>query len=950
RSALEDAGNPQLDAPRSGVFIGLALDLRSTDFHFRWAMKRRGAEWARAAGLGADAGESARWRAQLCDGAGPPLTADRTLGALGGIVASRIAREFHIGGPSHGIASEETSGLRALQVAVHALQKNELDVALAGAVDLNGDLRALLTTDAPGIPGEGAACVVLKRLGDAKRDGDRIYAVIRDPAATAPAEAIAGAEADVGHTGAASGMFSFVKASLCLHHEVLPGERPRYWVRDRADGPRRVRVTSNGVAGDRIEVVLEGVEGGQPRPTRPVRGFELKANQNNSPGRVAFVFPGSGNQFADMGRELALQWPEILRRQDGENARLASQVLAGSFWNGPLTAATLADHRALICGQVSFGTMLADLAMHFGIKPDAAIGYSLGESTALLALRAWRARDAMLERLRASSLFATDLAGGPAWITGMVDRSAQAVRAAFGKRKDVHLLISNTPDECVIGGDRAAVEAVVAALGCHWFPLQGISTVHCALAHPVRRAYRELHHFETAPVPGVEFYSCAWGRAYVPDRDSAADAIEAQAMDTVDFPRVIRAAWDAGVRTFIEVGPGNSCSRMIGKILEGRPHLARSLAVAGPDPVGHFLRTLAELHAAGVPMNADMLRGSEPAAQAKPAGKTITVSITGAPLVAPAITLPTKPHGSSNPDEFSEALLRSMVETERATVEAHEAYLRFSQNLSQTLAHAIAMQSSGVAVAEMRAPVRSLDRAACLEFARGSVGRVLGAEFAEADSFPTRVRLPDEPLMLVDRILEVDGEPLSMTQGRVLTEHDVRPGAWYLDCGRIPTCIAVEAGQADLFLSGFLGIDFQTRGRSMYRLLDAKIRFHRGLPGAGEIIRYDIRIEGFFRQSETWLFRFGFEATVNGAPLLTMTEGCAGFFSSEALAAGKGIVRTALDLKPMPGKRPADWEDLTPVAPERYSAAQLDALRAGDLAACFGDAFAGLPLANPVTL
>src|SRR4029077_7546094 len=90
--------------------------------------------------------ESARWMERLCDGAGPPLNADRTLGALGGIVASRIAREFRIGGPSHSISSEETSGLRALQVAVHSLQQRELDVALAGAVDLNGDLRAMLAS------------------------------------------------------------------------------------------------------------------------------------------------------------------------------------------------------------------------------------------------------------------------------------------------------------------------------------------------------------------------------------------------------------------------------------------------------------------------------------------------------------------------------------------------------------------------------------------------------------------------------------------------------------------------------------------------------------------------------------------------------------------------------------------------------------------------------------
>ncbi len=967
RAALEDAGKPKLDAARSGVFIGIGLDLRATDFHFRWAMKQRAPEWARRAGLDAGSSAAAQWMAQLCDGAGPPLSADRTLGALGGIVASRVAREFHIGGPSHGISSEETSSLRALQVAVHALQKRELDAALAGGVDLNGDLRTLLATQAlqpdsldGTIPGEGAACVLLKRLGDAKRDGDRIYAVIRDPgaASSAPLQHIEDAAADVGHTGAASGLVSLVKASLCLYHEVLPGEHdglaPRYWIRNRADGPRRTSVHSTGVAGDRVQVVLESHESGHAHAARPLPDLDIKAFQTEksknspSPGRVAFVFPGSGNQFGDMGRALALQWPEILRRQDAENTQLASQMHADGFWQNPLAPEVLRDHRALICGQLCFGAMLSDLATHFGLKPDAAIGYSLGESTALMALRAWRQRDAMLERLRASPLFERDLAGGPEWATGVVDRSAEKVRAAIGKRKHVYLLISNTPDECVIGGRRGVVEEVIAALGCHCFPLQGISTVHCELAHPVRQAYRELHRFDTLPPAGVEFYSCAWGRAYVPERETAADAIEAQAMDSIDFPRVIRAAYDAGVRTFIEMGPGNSCSRMIDRILDGRPHLARSLAVAGPDPVGHFLRTLAELHAAGVPLNAEMLRRRDtPAAVAKPAGKCVTVSITGAPFTAPAIPARVKPE-----DDFTVALYRSMVETERATVEAHEAYLRFSQNLSQTLAQAIAAQSASasVAVAEISAPIRSLDRAACLEFARGSVGRVLGPEFAAADSFPTRVRLPDEPLMLVDRILDVEGEPLSMTQGRVLTEHDVRPDAWYLDCGRIPTCIAVEAGQADLFLSGFLGIDFQTRGRAMYRLLDAKVCFHRGLPGPGEVIRYDIRIDGFFRQSDTWLFRFGFEATVNGAPLLTMTEGCAGFFSAAALATGKGIVRTALDMQPAPGKRAADWEHFTAGGVESYSEAQLEALRAGDLAGCFGAAFAGLPVAKPVTL
>ena len=238
----------------------------------------------------------------------------------------------------------------------------------------------------------------------------------------------------------------------------------------------------------------------------------------------------------------------------------------------------------------------------------------------------------------------------------------------------------------------------------------------------------------------------------------------------------------------------------------------------------------------------------------------------------------------------------------------------------------------------------------CLEFARGSVARMLGPAFAEADTFPTRVRLPDEPLMLVDRIITVEGEARSMTSGRVVTEHDIHPGAWYLDGGRIPTCIAVEAGQADLFLSGYLGIDFITRGLAVYRLLDAVVTFHRGLPGPGETISYDIRIERFFRQGDTHLFRFFFEATVNGQPLLSMRDGCAGFFTAGELAAGKGIVRPALDLRPETGIIPDDWQELAPMARERYDARQVDRLRAGDLAGCFGRAFAGLPLARPLTI
>ena len=304
-------------------------------------------------------------------------------------------------------------------------------------------------------------------------------------------------------------------------------------------------------------------------------------------------------------------------------------------------------------------------------------------------------------------------------------------------------------------------------------------------------------------------------------------------------------------------------------------------------------------------------------------------------------------------------LSRAVLATEWGRGRAHEAFLRSAAALSATAANHMAFQMALVE-ALLAAPTPpatnanftspALDRAQCLEFAIGTIGKVLGPSFAAIDAFPTRVRLPGEPLMLVDRILSIDAEPLSMSSGRVVTEHDVLAGDWYLDGDKTPVCIAIESGQADLFLSAYLGADFETKGQAVYRLLDAVVVFHRGLPVPGDVIRYDIAISRFFRQGATWLFRFEFDATVNGAPLVTMSDGCAGFFSEEELAKGQGVVRRALDLRPLPGVTPDGWRTPAPMSIESYDDAQIDALRRGDLARAFGPMFAGLDLSDPVRL
>ena len=1165
-AAIADAALDLSDAAtlRTGVFTGIGLDFNSTNFSYRWKIADRAKAWAQALRVNLTDAEFADWVAKLRDAFCPPLTANRTVGALGGIVASRVAREFKIGGAGITISAEENSGLQALNAAIRSLQTGLLDQAIVGAVDMHGDIRSRLAAFAEnpalGIPAEGAAAVVLKRLDDAKRDGSKIYAVIKEICvershAEHPLLGRAGVgssaskdsrsqqptpfpsqEGNSVYLGAATGLTRFVNACLSLRHQMLPPDESgklQFWLRNRADGLRRMTINSSSADGNHIHIELEECDALQPSRVQVLPseneetlfaveaddapGIVSKINElqrlmsedrsaalpllarrwseshagsarlglaviaadsdelrqqlelaaqtlrsgagvmppgnrlffNADPlgrmGELAFVFPGSGSHYPGMGRDIAARWPDILRKQDADNTHLKSQYLPELFWNTPSQAEMDRFPREILLGQVAYSTMMADLLRLFGLNPQASIGYSLGESSALFALGVWKERDEMLRRIQTSTLYTHDLAGEfraaaqtwglpegttADWAIAAVQCPAEQVRAILKNRQRVYLLIINTPVSCVIGGERSAVNETLAELGCAFAFINGVSAAHCEVVKPVAQAYRAFHFFESATAPeNIRFYSTAWGKVYPVTPDSAADAILAQALATIDFPAVIRQAHQDGVRVFVEVGPGNSCANMIGKILENAPHVAASACAANSENVSTVLRLLGRLIAERVPVDLSALSPlklsdvsnvsdsySGKLIRIPMGGKSFAVSIPQKRDAAPKVSdtfkvsdtlntsaaIPKNPPQAQVSDKFdvSDAysrqharqiaeLVADMSAAQTGKAEAHEVYLKLAQGLTQTYEQQLAFQMSLIeaamcgetAVPEGQPPIQNftpspspkekgistplpirggagggvlpvfMTREQCMEFAIGSIGKALGERFAEIDAHPTRVRLPDEPLMLVDRILEVEGEPCSMTHGRVVTEHDVLPGAWYLDCGRIPTCIAVESGQADLFLSGYLGIDFITKGLAVYRLLDATVTFHDDLPAAGAVIRHDIHIDEFFRQGDTHLFRFRFESTVEGKLFLTMTKGCAGFFTLRDLEEGKGLVFTEMDVRRMPGKTPSGWQPLTKIGGvEAYSDAQLDALRRGDLVGCFGAEFAGLNLNNPCRL
>jgi acyl transferase domain-containing protein/acyl carrier protein len=118
-------------------------------------------------------------------------------GLLGNVVAGRIANRFDLGGTNCVVDAACASSLGAIHLAALELSSGRADVVLTGGVDTFNDIfmftcfsktPALSPTgnarpfDAAAdgtVLGEGLGMVVLKRLEDARRDGDRIYAVLR---------------------------------------------------------------------------------------------------------------------------------------------------------------------------------------------------------------------------------------------------------------------------------------------------------------------------------------------------------------------------------------------------------------------------------------------------------------------------------------------------------------------------------------------------------------------------------------------------------------------------------------------------------------------------------------------------------------------------------------------------------------------------------------------------
>lgn len=687
-----------------------------------------------------------------------PWTKTSFPGLLGNVVAGRIANRFDLAGTNCSVDAACASSLAALHVSLMELESGHSDLVITGGVDaLNnpttyacfsktpamsrtGDCRPFSANADGTMLGEGLGMLALKRIADAERDGDRIYAVIRglgtssdgmsrsiytpvpegQAKAMRRAYAAAGYEphtvelveahgsgtpvgdraefqslsgvfdeppnthkrwcalgsikSQIGHTKAASGSAGLIKTVMALHHKVLPptikvdqpnpalhieespfylNTRARPWLRG-SSHPRRASVNSFGLGGTNYHVTLEEYTGSSPRrPRLRTHEFEL-----------LLVAADSATELIEQCRGLDLRPASLahtahqsLQSWRGGNYRIALVVKPGE---ADAVMAQALDHIerqpeqpiALLDVNVEYavGAPVGSLGMIFSgeggqyleMGRDLAMSFDAArdvwDKSADLNLDSIALHETVFpppafseeERKQQESLLAEPRWAQPAicavqlaqvaMLRQLGIEPAAGAGHGFGELTALAAAGSLSADDLLrIGWFSGSIEAVEATALDSPIAASSVAALHDCLADI------------DVCQPRFPVYATGTAQAY-PAAPAQIRLQLACAMPTpVRFPEQINAMHAAGVRIFLEVGPGNHLSTTVEQTLAGRPHLMVSLDRAGGDGVLMLCQAIAKLAAAGIAMRPAALwqeyaEPMDPGLQKKPA---VSISISG---------------------------------------------------------------------------------------------------------------------------------------------------------------------------------------------------------------------------------------------------------------------------------------------------------------------------------
>ncbi|MFC8535716.1 SDR family NAD(P)-dependent oxidoreductase [Streptomyces sp. NPDC057249] len=404
-----------------------------------------------------------------------------------------------------------------------------------------------------------------------------------------------------------------------------------------------------------------------------------------TPGRVGFLFSGQGSQYVGMGAGAAMLAPAAQAVWDrlggtafdgqplhrvvfpppafGDEERAARQTrLDATEWAQP----ALAVH----------ALALLEVVRELGLRPDCVAGHSFGELVALHCAGVLDA-GALLGLARRRGELMRDAAVVPgAMLAVATDRAHVARVLAGGAFGDVWPANHNAPRQLVLSGSADAVARAGEAFAAEGVATRRLATstaFHSPVVAPAAEPLAAYLRSVPLMAPRIEVYGNADAAPYPSDPEEVRRRIAGHLASPVLFQDQIEAMYASGVRTFVEIGPGNALTVLAGQILGDRPHTAVSLDGPGRAGTDGLHAALGELSVHGVPLDLGALWApyDSPETSAKEREPRMTVKISGANhgRLPPPRAAATEPHGEPAPRPRPPHV--SEPDTEAAPMPAH---------------------------------------------------------------------------------------------------------------------------------------------------------------------------------------------------------------------------------------------------------------------------------------
>jgi [acyl-carrier-protein] S-malonyltransferase len=281
--------------------------------------------------------------------------------------------------------------------------------------------------------------------------------------------------------------------------------------------------------------------------------------------KVAFCFPGQGSLEEGMGREIALAVPEAM-----EVYRVGSDAsgldLRRLCFDSPLDELvnTEVQQPALVATSLA---VLAALNAR-GIAPDYVVGHSVGEFAAIAAANSIDTAEAIglvRERGLAMAEAARESDGTMAAILGLDDEVVEELCAEI---EGVWPANYNCPGQIVVSGEENAVEKLIhkaTALGARRaVKLKVSGAFHSPLVEKAGEMLKPAVERVRFADPVAPFMSTV--TAKIEPAQRMAGLLVSQVTAPVKFTQAAQGLVKEGVKTFVEVGPGNVLSGLLKRI------------------------------------------------------------------------------------------------------------------------------------------------------------------------------------------------------------------------------------------------------------------------------------------------------------------------------------------------------------------------------------------------